>query len=131
MVRPDGRDLGQAPGQHDGRRVGQAQEGAVGHLLQLGGHGLVQLRAPVAVQVGPEGRDPVQIAAALEIIEIDAFAPGDDEELFLPEALHLGKGVPEVVPVPAPQGVTVVSHLFCLEEYLNFALFAPLAGESG
>ena len=107
----------------------------MGHLLQLGGHGLVQLRAPVAVQVGPEGRDPVQVAAALEVIEIDAFAPGDDEELFLPEALHLGKGVPEVVPVPAPQGVAVVSHFFCLEECLNFALFHRLQamglGEEG
>jgi hypothetical protein len=62
------------------------------------------------VEVGPEGRDPVQVTLAGGIIKIYSFAPGDDEELFLPEALHLGKGMPEMVPVPSSQGVVVVRH---------------------
>ena len=102
--------MGQAPGQEDGRGMGQPQEGAVGHLLQLAAQGLVQLRAPVAVEVGPEGGDPIQVAVAFLIEEIAAFSPGDDQEFFLPEALHLGEGMPEVLPVPAHQGVAVASH---------------------
>ena len=96
--------MGQAPGQQDGRGVGQSQEGAVGHLLQLAPQGLVQLRAPVAVEVGPEGGDPVQVAVAFLVEEEAPFSPGDDQEFFLQEALHLGEGMPEVLPVPARPG---------------------------
>ena len=90
--------------------MGQAQQGAVGHLLQLRRQGPVQLRPPVAVEVGPEGGDPVQVTVALEVKEVDALAPGDDQELFFPEALHLGEGMPEVLPVPARQGFAVVGR---------------------
>ena len=92
--------------------MGQAQEGAVGHLPQLLGHGPVQLRPPVAVQVGPEGGDPVQITVALDIKQVVALAPGDDQEFFFPEALHLGKGMPEVLSVPAGQGFAVRRSFF-------------------
>jgi hypothetical protein len=43
-------------------------------------------------------------------MEVNAFSPGDDQELLLPEGLHLGEGMPEVIPVPLDQGVVVIVH---------------------
>jgi hypothetical protein len=88
--------------------VGQAQEGAVGHVIKLVPDGPVQLRAAVAVDIAPQGGDAVQIAVAVNIVEVNALAMGDDQEFFFPEASHLGEGMPEVVMVPAGQGVAIV-----------------------
>jgi hypothetical protein len=48
------------------------------------------------------------------IIEIDALAPGDDEKVLLPETLHLGEGMPEMVAVPARESIVIHSHVFPL-----------------
>ena len=110
LVQARGRQLRQAPGQEDGRRMGDPQQGAVGQVRQLVGQGLVQFPAPVPVEVGPEGRDPVQVAVALKIIEVNPFPPADNQRGFLPEALHLGEGVPDMLPVPLPESLGVVIH---------------------
>jgi hypothetical protein len=64
------------------------------------------------VKVGPEGGHPVQVAVPLQVKEIVALAPGNDQEFFLPKALHLGKGMPEILPVPMDQSLVVVGHFF-------------------
>ena len=90
--------------------MGDPQQGAVGHVLQLLHQGLVQFPAPVPVEVGPQGRDPVQVTVALEIIEVNPFPPADDQGGFFPEALHLGEGMPDMLPVPLPKSLGVVTH---------------------
>ena len=110
LVQARGRKLRQAPGQEDGRRMGDPQQGAVGQLRQLRRQGLVQFPAPVPVEVGPQGRDPIQVAVALEVIEVNPFPPADNQGGFFPEALHLGEGVPDMLPVPLPESLGVVIH---------------------
>ncbi len=108
-------DFRQAAGQDDGRGVGQAQKGAVRDILQLGHQGAVQFLPPVAVDIAPQGGDPVQVAAAVLVEEVGTLSPGDDEQFFGNKGLHLGEGMPEVVPVPAGQGVVVIGHGGLLE----------------
>jgi len=103
-------DFCQAAGQHDGRWMGQAQEGAVSQALQLVPDSPVQLRAPMPVNVTPQGGHPVQVAAALIVKQINPLPPGHDEEFLFPEVLHLGKGMPEMVVIPADQGFVIVAH---------------------
>ena len=82
----------------------------MGHLRQLRRQRLVQFPAPVPVEVGPQGRDPVQVAVALEVVEINPFPPADNQGRFFPEALHLGEGVPDMLPVPLLKSFGVVTH---------------------
>ena len=89
--------------------MGDPQQGAVGHLRQLRGEGLVQFPAPVPVEIGPQGRDPIQVAVAVEVIEVNPFPPADNQGDFFPEALHLGERMPDMLPVPLLKSLGVVT----------------------
>ena len=71
--------------------------------VDLGLERLVQFRPAVAVDIGPHGGDTVQVALAVRIDQPASLAPGDDDRLIPLPILHLGKGVPDMLPVPLPQ----------------------------
>ena len=59
------RDLNQALGQLSGERVSQAEHGGVGDPVELIADRLVDTRVPVPVDVAPERRGAVDVAAAV------------------------------------------------------------------
>ena len=67
----------------DGGGGGQAQQGGVGHPVELGPHRRVDLRHPVAVDVAPERGDAVEVAAPEGVDEVDAVGRVDDERVLL------------------------------------------------
>ena len=103
--------IDKALGELDGGDVAQAQEGGVGDLRELVGDGGVEFGDVVAVDVAPDGRGAVDIAAAEGVDEEFIWgALDDDEVLGLDPGLHGGEGMPEKVVVPLGELVGV-GHL--------------------
>ena len=65
-------------------------------LVELGAHGVVDLRDAVAVDVAPETRDAVEVAAAPGVVEVGSFTALDDEGIVLAPLAHGGEGMPHV-----------------------------------
>ena len=59
----------------------------------------VDRRVAMAVDVAPERRDAVEVAAALGVDQVGALAALDHQRLFLAPALLLGERVPDVVAI--------------------------------
>src|SRR5512144_2349743 len=64
------------------------------------------------MEVGPQRRDSIQISVSLNVIEVNPFSPANYQGFFFPEALHLGKGMPEIIPVPLHQNFGIVIPSF-------------------
>jgi hypothetical protein len=64
------------------------------HPIELGPDGVVELAFAVPVHVHPEGGNPIEVAASVEIEEVVSLGAFDDER-FHPLA-HLGKRMPNV-----------------------------------
>ena len=93
------RQLHQAAGELDGRRVREAEHRAVRHGVELLAHGGVDARVAVAVDVAPQRRDAVDVAAAVGVDQVGALGALDDQRLLALPAPLLRERVPEVAAV--------------------------------
>ena len=92
--------IDQPLGQQDGRRVRRAEVRDVGHAVELRADGRVDPRMPMTVDVAPQAADRVEIAAAVDIEDVAAFAALQDQRLVLG---HLREGVPDERAVPVAE----------------------------
>jgi hypothetical protein len=76
--------------------MGKAQQGRVGDPAHLLDDGLVYLLLAMTVGNNPQGRDTIQVSAAVDVNQIGALSLLDDHRLHPLIVLHLGKGVPDV-----------------------------------
>ena len=67
------------------------------HPVELVADRGVDARVAVAVDVAPQRRDPVDVAAAARVDQIGALAALDDERLLVLPAALLGERMPEDV----------------------------------
>src|SRR5207248_3361512 len=74
----DGNDAGEGLGQLDHGPVAVPQHRRVGHPAQLVDQGGVQLGYPVAEGRDPEGRDGVEVAAAVDVDDLPPLGPLDN-----------------------------------------------------
>ena len=100
---PRGRYFDQPLRQHDGRHVGEAEHGRMGDLLRLLGNRAGQRGMRMPMHVAPQRRHPVEVAPALAVDQIIAFAPDDDDRLFGEPVLHLRERMPDVTVIPRLQ----------------------------
>src|SRR5437899_9116715 len=94
------RQLDQSPSQPNRWHIGQTQDRAVGYLVQLISDRLIELRNPMAVNVAPQRRNPIDVFPA---VKIDQHAPPGalNDNGPLPRiGLHRRKRVPHVIPIP-------------------------------
>ena len=89
--------IDQPLGQQDGRGVRGAEVRDVGHAVELGADGRVDARMPMTVDIAPQAADRVEIAAAVDIEDVAAFAALQNERLILG---HLREGMPDQRAVP-------------------------------
>ena len=97
---------------HGGERLGQldhdgvavAQHGRVGDLAGLGGEGGIELGDAVAEGVDPQGRDRIEVAAAVGVDQLAALGPLDHEGRVACVGRHLGEPVPDHGGVPLDPG---------------------------
>ena len=71
--------------------------------------GLVECGMTMTVEIDPDRRRSIQVFPAFRIDHVGAFPSFDDEGFFLFPFLHLGKGMPEVFPVPVSQPIGAFS----------------------
>src|SRR3990172_9773899 len=90
--------------------MGEAEEGAVGDLGELGADGSIDRRLPVAVDVDPEGGDAVEVAPPICIDEGAPLAALDDRVALPQPLLHLGERVPDVSFVVLPEPMAAGGH---------------------
>ena len=105
--------------------MGQAQQGAVGDLVELIADGLVDLGDPVSVHVGPQGRHRIQVPITLDIDEVVALCPLDDQWLVSHPVALLCKRMPEVPVVEFGER----GHQPILVRVRSSAPVSPSAGE--
>ena len=86
---------GERLGQLDDDRVAVAQHGRVGDLAGLGGEGGVELGDAVPEGVDPQGRDRIEVAAAVGVDQLPPLRPVDDEGRVAGVGRHLGEPVPD------------------------------------
>ena len=106
-VEPGRRDRGQAAGELDRGRIREAEIRGVGDLGRLVGQGGIEPRMSVAVHVAPHAGRTVEVPVAVGVDEPAALAPLDQERLVF---LHLGEGVPDVVPIPGAEFLVRSRH---------------------
>ena len=92
-------DFNEFFGQPDSRKVGEAQEGAVGDPVELVPNGVVDFRDAVAVDVAPHGGGAVYVAHPVDVFQVDPVGAGDDDGVFLRVVPHLGEGMPDELAV--------------------------------
>jgi hypothetical protein len=92
-------EVDEAIGQLDRPRVREAEHGRVRNLLQLGPHRRVDPCVPVPVHVAPQRRYAVQVTPSLDVDQVGALAPLDDQRLFLDPRPLLRERVPDPIPV--------------------------------
>src|SRR3989304_51349 len=90
--------------------MGEAEEGAVGDLGELGAEGSIDRRLPMAVDVDPEGGDAVEVAPPVCIDEDAPLAALDDRVALPQPVLHLGERVPDVSFVVLPEPMAAGGH---------------------
>ncbi len=88
----------QAFGQPDRRGIRTAQQGHVGHPLELLAQGRIQPRMPMPVHVAPQAAHRVDVCAPLDVDQHGPLAALQDQRLVL---RHLGKRMPDDLTVPA------------------------------
>ena len=81
--------------QHARRLVRQAEQRGVGDLLELVANGCVDLRHPVAVDVAPKRRRPVEVPSPLAVDYVDAVAMRDDQRVVGQPQRHVRERVPD------------------------------------
>ncbi|OPY89291.1 MAG: hypothetical protein A4E72_01141 [Syntrophus sp. PtaU1.Bin208] len=97
------KDAGQSPGNDlqqlfrafDGRLMGQAEKGRMGDPIHLLLDGPVNLFLAMTVDIGPEGRNPVDVIPSVHVPEEGPLPFGDDQHVLRRELLHLRKGKPD------------------------------------
>ena len=98
----------QLRGQLDRGHARQAQQRRVGHPAELPDDGFVDLRDRVAVDVDPQRRDAVEVAAPVGVDEPAPLGPLDDQRLRGQPSLHLGERMPDVGLVQGDELLAVV-----------------------
>lgn len=89
----------------DAGDVGETEEGGVADAFQLFAEGFIDLGDAMAVDVAPEGGMAVDVAIAVGVVEVEAFAPLDDGGLVVSIFQHGREGMPdEVLIVKAEYG---------------------------
>ena len=88
--------LGEPGGQGDGGFVGERPDREVAERLALPGGCLGQLLAAVADLHGEQPRQPVEVALAVLVVDVAAFAAGDDRHLAVGEPTEAGEVHPQV-----------------------------------
>src|SRR3972149_789474 len=83
----------------------------------------VYLRAPVAVDIDPQGRDAGEVSRALGVDEVVAAAALDYERVGLDPFVHLGERVPDVLAVEPYEPLCLFFHL-CLPRRADDQLIA-------
>lgn len=91
------------PRELDGGDVSEAEEGTVGHPLELLPDGVVDLGNPVAMHCHPQGGDAAQVAAPVHVHQLEAFGPLYHDGVRGDPLLHLREWVPHVSPVKQHQ----------------------------
>ena len=91
-----GRELDQLPGQLRRGDVGQSKQAAVIQPVQLAANGSHDVGMGVAMDVGPERRDSVQILPSPGVVQVDSPAPLDHQLRGFHPLLHLSEGMPQV-----------------------------------
>src|SRR5438034_8395376 len=94
------RQLDQSPSQPNRWHIGQTQERAVGYLVQLISDRLIELRNPMAVNVAPQRRNPVDVFPAVKIDQHAPLSALDDNGQLPRIVLHRSKRMPDVLPIP-------------------------------
>ena len=79
----DGHPRRQCFGQLDGRHVAVAEQRGVGDLVELVAERLVELGDVVAERRDPQRRDGVEVAVAVDVDELVALGPVDDDRLVV------------------------------------------------
>jgi hypothetical protein len=97
----DRHDAGQCLGELDDHPVAVAEHGRVRGPVELGPDGVVELGDAVAERAHPQGRDRVEVAAAVDVDQLVALGPVDDDGSILGVARHLRE------PVPHDRGVSL------------------------
>ena len=69
----------------------------------------------MAMEIDPNGGRAVEIPSSLPYRSGRTLSPLDNERLLLFPFLHLGKGMPEVLPVPISS--TRVVHVFAVASW--------------
>ena len=90
------RQLDQARRQLGRAGVGEAEHGGVGDSLELVANGLVDQRVAMAVDVAPQRRDAVQVAAPVGVDQLVAPGPLDHQRLLADPVPLLGERMPHV-----------------------------------
>jgi hypothetical protein len=68
----------------------------VGDAVELVAHRGVDARVAVPVDVAPERRDAVDVAVAVDVDQVRALGPIDDQQVLVHPALLLRERVPEM-----------------------------------
>ena len=90
----DGHDAGERFRQLDDRAVAVAEHRRVRAELELLADRVVELGDAVAERVDPERRDRVEVVAAVDVDELVALGPVDDDRVVVGERRHLREAVP-------------------------------------
>ena len=90
----DGHDPGERFRELDHRAVAVAEHRRMGAQLELLADGVVELGDAVAERVDPQRRDRVEVVAAVDVDEVVALGPVDDDGIVLGERRHLREAVP-------------------------------------
>ena len=88
--------VGQPLGQRDGRLVGERPDGEVGQLLALLAGGLGDLLAAVADLHGEQAGEAVEVALAVLVVDVAAFAAGDHRHVVAGERAEAGEVHPQM-----------------------------------
>src|SRR5262249_26198253 len=91
-------------GQLRGRWAGQAEQGSVGHPVELAANGVVDLGAAVVVNRHPQRGDAIEVATADLVEEVVALGALDDQRFVADPVAHLRKGMPDVLPIEICDG---------------------------
>ena len=76
----------------------------MGDPVELVAQGLVELGHAVAERRDPQRRDGVEVAAALDVDQLAALGPLDDDGLVVDVARHLREPVPHHGGIPLTPG---------------------------
>ena len=71
----------------------------MGYPAELTADRVVYLLFCMPVYIHPEGRHPVEVAPSVGIDQERAFTPLDDNRTRIRPLLHLGEGMPDILPV--------------------------------
>ncbi len=109
-LRSPGRETGDPGRQLDRARVRVGPVGVEAELLGLVGSGLDEVRATVTDVDAEQGREPVEVAVALVVVDVAALAPGDDRDVTVRVGAHPREVHPEVTATELLERARFGSH---------------------